>query len=103
MWQRGLWTNVSLVRVKYPGFYPICPGDTRYSLGRPSFEKVEITLENGALFTVIAENLSEDHPYVQEVWLNGVKLTEPYLQHADTEAGSTLTFVMGSEKTVFWN
>jgi len=84
------------------GFYPICPGDPRYSIGRPSFDKVEIDLENGSVFTVIAENRSRNHPYVQEVFLNGSLLTEPYIQHADIEAGSTLTFVMGPEKTVYW-
>ncbi len=85
------------------GFYPICPGDTRYSIGRPSFDKVEIEVANGQLFTVNAENRSESNPYVQEVYLNGVKLTEPYINHSDIEEGATLTFVMGPEKSVFWN
>lgn len=85
------------------GFYPICPGDTRYSIGRPSFDKVEMSLENGSVFTVIGENRSTDNPYVQEVLLNGVKLTEPYIDHAEIEAGSSLTFIMGPEKGIFWN
>ncbi len=85
------------------GFYPICPGDSRYSIGRPSFDKVELEVTGGQLFTVIAENRSESNPYVHEVRLNGVKLTEPYINHADIEAGSTLTFIMGPTKGVFWN
>jgi len=85
------------------GFYPICPGDSRYSIGRPSFDKVEIEVADGQLFTVIAENRSESNPYVQEVLLNGAKLTEPFIDHADIESGSTLTFVMGPDKSVFWN
>jgi predicted alpha-1,2-mannosidase len=84
------------------GFYPICPGDVRYSIGRPSFDKVEIDVANGKVFTVIAENRSEANPYVQEVRLNGVKLTEPLLNHSYIENGSTLTFIMGPEKSVFW-
>ncbi|MDX2430203.1 MAG: GH92 family glycosyl hydrolase [Bacteroides sp.] len=84
------------------GFYPICPGDDTYSIGRPSFDKVEIAMAKGKVFTVIAENRGEGSPYVQEVKLNGVKLTEPFINHADIEAGSTLTFVMGSEKNIFW-
>jgi predicted alpha-1,2-mannosidase len=84
------------------GFYPICPGDVRYSIGRPFFDKVEIDVANGKVFTVIAENRSETNPYVQEVRLDGVKLTEPFLNHADIENGSTLTFIMGPEKSVFW-
>jgi predicted alpha-1,2-mannosidase len=84
------------------GFYPICPGDVRYSIGRPSFDKVEIDVANGKVFTVIAENRSEANPYVQEVRLDGVKLTEPFLNHSYIENGSTLTFIMGPEKSVFW-
>ncbi len=84
------------------GFYPVCPGDVRYSIGRPSFDKVEIDVTEGNVFTVIAENRSVENPYVQEVLLNGTKLSEPFISHADIEAGSTLTFVMGSEKKVFW-
>ncbi len=84
------------------GFYPICPGDVRYSIGRPSFDKVEIDMAGGNVFTVRAENRSIDNPYVQEVRLNGEKLTEPYILHSDIEAGSSLCFVMGAEKIVFW-
>ena len=80
------------------GIYPVCPGDPRYSIGLPSFDKIEMNLSNGNTFTILAENRGEENPYVQEVLLDGVKLTEPFIDHADIEAGSTLTFVMGSEK-----
>ena len=49
-----------------------------------------------------AEDRSADHPYVQEVRLNGKKLTEPFITHGDIEAGATLEYVMGSDKTVFF-
>jgi putative alpha-1,2-mannosidase len=84
------------------GFYPICPGDVRYSIGRPSFDEVKIDLENGKMFTILAENRSKDNPYVQEVRLNGEKLSEPFITHGDIEAGATLVYVMGPEKTVFF-
>jgi predicted alpha-1,2-mannosidase len=85
------------------GFYPMCPGDVRYSIGRPSFDEVEIQLENGKVFIVRTENRSEQNPYVQEVRLNGKKLTEPYITHGDIESGASLEFVMGPEKTVFFH
>lgn len=84
------------------GFYPLCPGDPRYSIGKPLFDKVDIQLENGETFTVLAENRADENAYVQEVRLNGNKLTEPYITHHDIEAGGTLEFVMGQEKKVFW-
>lgn len=84
------------------GFYPLCPGDPRYSIGKPLFDKVDIRLENGEIFTILAENRADENAYVQEVRLNGNKLTEPYITHNDIEAGGTLKFVMGQEKKVFW-
>jgi len=84
------------------GFYPICPGDTKYSIGRPSFEQVEIALSGDKTFTVVAEGLDAANPYVSEVFLNGEKLTEPFIDHSDIEQGGTLKFVMGAEKKVFW-
>jgi putative alpha-1,2-mannosidase len=85
------------------GIYPVCPGDPRYSIGRPSFDKVELQVRDNKVFTILAENRSADNPYVQEVWLNGAKLEEPFIRHADIESGSTLVFKMGPEKTVFWH
>lgn len=83
------------------GFYPVCPGDPRYSIGRPSFDRVELDMQ-GETFTIIAKNRSDANPYVQEVLINGEKLTEPFISHADIASGSTITFLMGSEKKVFW-
>ncbi len=84
------------------GFYPVCPGDSRYSIGVPSFDKIEIETTDGGVFTVVTENRQPSNPYVQEVLLNGEPLSEPFLDHSEIRAGSTIKFVMGSEKKVFW-
>ena len=84
------------------GFYPMCPGDVRYSIGRPSFDEVKIDLENGEIFTILAENRSADNRYVQEVRLNGEKLSEPYITHQEIESGGTLVYVMGPDKKIFF-
>jgi predicted alpha-1,2-mannosidase len=84
------------------GFYPLAPGNPTYSIGLPRFEKASVTLKDNKVFTVEAEQLSAQNPYVQEVYLNGEKLTEPYIDHSSIEAGGTLKFVMGPEKTIFW-
>ncbi len=84
------------------GIYPVCPGEPRYSIGFPLFDKVEISVSGDKTFTVIAENRTEANLYVMEVLLNGEKLTEPFIDHRDIANGSTLTFIMGKEKTVFW-
>ena len=84
------------------GFYPLCPGNPNYSIGLPGFEKVEIRLKDNKVFTIIAENFSEDNPYVQSVFLGDKKLTKPYISHEEIVSGNTLRFEMGPEKTVFW-
>jgi predicted alpha-1,2-mannosidase len=84
------------------GFYPVCPGDNRYSIGKPNFDKVEIPL-GSKTFTVIAKNRSDKNKYVQAVFLDDIRLSEPVITHSDITAGKTLTFEMGSDKTIFWN
>jgi predicted alpha-1,2-mannosidase len=84
------------------GFYPVCPGDPRYSIGAPMFDRIDIEMPGGGFFYVVAENRSENNPYVQEVRLNGRKLTEPFIDHSALIPGSTLTFIMGTKKKVFW-
>jgi len=84
------------------GFYPVCPGDPRYSIGRPAFEKIDVKLREDKTFTIQAIDLSEDNCYVQEVWLNDKKLTEPYIYHKDIENGGILKYRMGPDKVIFW-
>lgn len=76
------------------GFYPVCPASTEYALGSPIFERVDIELENGKTFTVVARNASPDNIYVESVTLNGKPLTRPFISHDDILAGGTLEFTM---------
>ena len=39
------------------GFYPVNPVSGEYEIGKPKFEKVELQLANGKIFTVVAKNL----------------------------------------------
>lgn len=85
------------------GFYPVCPGSTRYSIGKPLFEKVEISLENGNTFLVKAKNLSNSNIYVSKVMLDNKELTTPFIDHSDIINGKELVFIMNSKPGVFWN
>ncbi len=78
------------------GFYSFCPGNPVYSVGRPLFDKVEINLSNGKVFTIIASNNSAENRYVQSVTLNGKPLAEPFFSHNDILNGGTLEFEMAS-------
>ncbi|THD66816.1 glycoside hydrolase family 92 protein [Robertkochia marina] len=82
------------------GFYSFNPGSSMYSIGRPIFDAVEIQLNNGKTFTILANNNSTSNKYVQSVYLNGEKLETPFFEHTDILEGGTLQFEMGPEKNV---
>ena len=77
------------------GFFSHLPGQTYYSIGRPIFDKVEIMLENGNVFTIIANNQSRANKFVESVRLNGRELQVPLLIcHHDIMRGGVLEFDM---------
>jgi hypothetical protein len=84
------------------GFYPVCPGDNKYVLGSPIFDKITINLENGKQFIIIAQNQSDNNVYIQSVTLNGNPYTQSYITYNDIKDGGTLEFVMGEEPNPFF-
>ncbi|HRX12766.1 MAG TPA: GH92 family glycosyl hydrolase, partial [Draconibacterium sp.] len=46
------------------GFYPVTPGLPIYTIGSPVFEEVKVSLENGNIFTVKANNCSVVNKYI---------------------------------------
>ncbi|HQK73552.1 MAG TPA: GH92 family glycosyl hydrolase [Clostridiales bacterium] len=81
------------------GLYPVA-GTDRYWIGSPNVNKAVIDLGTGKTLTVKAENQSAENIYVQSVTLNGVRLTEPSIVHAQIAGGGTMTFVMGPAPAV---
>jgi predicted alpha-1,2-mannosidase len=79
------------------GFYPLNPSDGKYYLGSPIVRKASLAVGNGKTFTVSTQNQSETAVYVKEVLLNGNKLIQPYITHAQLMEGGNLEFIM-SEK-----
>ncbi|MDE6831458.1 MAG: GH92 family glycosyl hydrolase [Muribaculaceae bacterium] len=78
------------------GFYPVCPGSTDYVIGSPSFERVEISLDNGRTFTIIAHGASSENVYIDRMLLNGRPYDKTVISHDDIMAGSTLECFMTS-------
>jgi putative alpha-1,2-mannosidase len=65
---------------------------------------VEINLQNGKVFSIVAKNNSAENLYVQSVKLNGVQpLTNHFLPMNDILKGGVLEFEMGAipNKTLF--
>ena len=79
------------------GFYPVNPSEGDYVIGSPMFEEVKIYLENGKVFEIKANNVSEKNIYIQSATLNGKELKHSYLSHRDLNAGGELIFEMGAE------
>ena len=84
------------------GFYPVEPAAGKYVLGVPMVDKAEVDVQGG-VFTVVREGYSEENRYVQSVKLNGEPLNRSYILHDEIIAGGTLTFTMGSQKSVWYD
>lgn len=78
------------------GLYQVSPGDPTFTLGRPLFDEVKINLENGKTFSIKAFENSSANKYVQQVSLNGVVLSKPFIQYEDIMKGGVLEFTMGA-------
>ncbi len=78
------------------GFYPVCPATPYYVLGSPVFPRMEINMENGKKFTVIARDASPENIYIKSAMLNGKPYDKNYITHDDITNGSTLEFEMSA-------
>jgi predicted alpha-1,2-mannosidase len=84
------------------GFYPVCPGHDQYVIGSPVFDKAEITLPNGKIFTIKAQGIGSKSPYVQSATLNGQDYLNSFITFTDIMKGGELGFRMGSEPNKEW-
>jgi predicted alpha-1,2-mannosidase len=80
------------------GFYPVCPGEARYAIGSPIFDRVTMHLDGGK--DLIIEAHSAETRYIQSATLNGEVLNDPWLEHS--ALGGTLVFEMGSAPNKGW-
>jgi len=84
------------------GFYPVTPGSTTYSIGSPLFGKATINLNNGEIFTIIANNNSKKNKYIQSVELNGKPMNKTWIDHYEIVEGGNLVFEMGPVPNKEW-
>ena len=60
------------------GIHPICPGDGRYEITSPVFDRVEFRLDPayaaGGSFVIEARDNSPENIYIQSATLNGKKI-----------------------------
>ncbi len=77
------------------GFYPVFPASQDYVLGSPLFDKATIRLPEGKKFTFETVNNSPENIYIQQVELNGRKLSTYTINHQDILKGGILKIKMG--------
>ncbi|MEN7551797.1 GH92 family glycosyl hydrolase [Rapidithrix thailandica] len=79
------------------GMYPTNPANGIYDLTSPWVEEAQINLPNGKIFTVKTENQAKEHPYIQEIRLNGEVYTSLNIRHQQLIEGGELVFVLGEK------
>ena len=84
------------------GFYPVTPGSPTYNIGSPMFPYVKMTLSNGKIFEIIAENCSDENKYIQSATLNGKELNQLWFNHSDIANGGKLVLKMGDKANKAW-
>ena len=78
------------------GFYSVTPGSPYYAIGSPLFDTVKIHLDNQKIFTIIANNNSPDHVFIQSMRVNNQPTDSFYISHEMILKGKTVSFEMGS-------
>jgi predicted alpha-1,2-mannosidase len=87
------------------GLYPVAPGETRYQIGSPLFDRVTLRLHPdfcmGETFVIEAVNNSAENLYIQSATFNGEPLQRSWITHEELAAGGTLTLLMGPEPSAW--
>lgn len=84
------------------GFYPNAGQDV-YLIGTPSYPEADLSVGEGKVLRVIAENLDPEHVnhFVQSATLNGKPLTRSWFRHSEIANGGELRLRMGSWPTAW--
>ena len=84
------------------GIHPITPGDTRYEITSPAFNKIVLNADRKYKFTIEAINNSEENIYIQSASLNGKPYNKCWIDYSDLMKGGVLRLEMGSEPNQAW-
>ena len=88
------------------GLHQACPGDLRFEIFTPLFDRVTIKLDphytKGGVFTISATNNTPENVYIQSATLNGKPLNRCWLEYGEIVAGGTLDLVLGSKPNKQW-
>ena len=84
------------------GLFQLDMGKPVYLIGSPIFPEMTLHLDNGKDFKIIANNVSENHFYIQSAQLNGKEFNQSWIDYKTIMNGGTLEFEMGGEPNKEW-
>ena len=84
------------------GLYPYNPVSGTYQIASPLFRRSTIIMSNNAIFTIIADDASDENIYIQSATLNDKEFNRTSISHKEMLMGGTLHFKMGSTPNKNW-
>lgn len=84
------------------GIYPVCPGETRYEITSPMFEKIEIEVGDGKTFVIKTNQNSSRNMYIRSATWNGAPHSTCYLDYKQVMEGGILVLDMGDTPSFSW-
>lgn len=75
------------------GIYPNA-GQSYYLINTPAFKRTVIHQENGKVFVIKANNLSDKNKYIYSATLNGQPFNRSWIEHSDIANGGELVLEM---------
>lgn len=85
------------------GFYPLDPVSGRYELVTPLFDKVELVLPSGSVFTLLAPGAETGAtPFIKSVKVNGKPYHESFITYDQIKSGATVELELTDKEGQIW-
>ena len=85
------------------GFYPLDPVSGRYELVTPLFDKVELVLPSGGVFTLLASGAETGAtPFIKSVKVNGKPYHESFITYDQIKSGATVELELTDKEGQIW-
>ncbi len=82
------------------GFYPDCPGDNKYMLTSPLFDKISIKLNKNYYpageLNIEVKNNAPENTYISNITFNNQRLKAPWLTHKQLTSGANVVMELGN-------
>ena len=84
------------------GIHPVCPGETRFEIASPTFDRSVISVGTYKTFKIIAVNNSPVNIYIKSAKLNGKVYKKCYLDYKEIMKGGSLELQMAAQPNRKW-